>query len=570
MPTIRLTDQLVTPVDSVAISGATFKFKALRYLNQTPTCTDAPVTTDVNGRYDIELGYGYYRLTYKQSNQKPECTLGYVYVDDTTTATTIEQLIADTSPIPDENIAEFKRLLAEAESARDLSQQYSSDSQGYSQQSQQYSQDSANSAAESLQYRNQASEIAGLDDVAGAMGLLSKVYGVHDLDIPFNDGVDVLHGYGPVSFSRLSEATDINKSGIPQTFAVDEPVITSKGCAFFGNVTNYVPNWNEVPWSEATTTPTPQNRLIERDVALTPGGLMEADRITASQDSDQQRVYVIAGNTLGNGDSWSVTVKADISEKVQIRTTTSSGVIVNLLDGTLITDYTNGDYEIEPLIEGWFRITIFGEIATVGWVQLLNNGNNSTFDGSAEPASVFVCNAQRSDGAFVPPPVPTTGTAVTREGEIATAPQIGNLPRPGDPFYIVVDVDVTGDSDWRPVLHNIYGDSGYVGIDNNNKYIIVPTEDDGSQAPPLHSPTRTKNKARVIFAYDSNLRIYEDGVLLATKVNENPATKFFDTNPLNLGRHPSLGSMNGYLKRPRIEHGVMTDDLAKAYGKWGD
>ena len=432
---------------------------------------------------------------------------------------------------------------------------------------------SASSATEAKQYRDQASQIAGLDDVAGVMGLLSKVYGVHDLDIPFNDGIGVTHGYGPVSFSRLSEATDINKSGQIQTFAADEPAITSKGCAFFGKVTNHVTNWNEVAWSEATTTPTPKNRLIERDVALTPGGKMEADRITASQDLDQQRIYIAAGNSLGNGDSWSVTVKAEISDRVVIKTSSgqgSYGLMVNLLDGSIISDNVLGKYEVEPLVDGWFRITIFGDLGSglvVGWVQLLDSNNNPTFNGSTEPASVLVCNAQRSDGAFVPPPVPTSGSAVTREGEIATAPQIGNLPRPGDPFYIVVDVDKTASDTTCVIIANIYTNPSYVGVNGANKILFYKGSGAGNSA----SFARSKVKARYVFAFSSNgVACYEDGVKLGGNALDMVTGKSLGST-LNIGHYSSgSSSLNGYMKRLRIKHGVMTDDLAKAYGKWGD
>lgn len=436
---------------------------------------------------------------------------------------------------------------------------------------------SANSAAEAKQYRDQASEIAGLDDVAGAMGLLSKVYGVHDLDIPFNDGIGVTHGFGPVSFSRLSEATDINKSGQIQTFAADEPAITSKGCAFFGKVTNHVTNWNEVAWSEATTTPTPQNRLIERDVALTPDGKMEADRVTASQDLDQQRVFFVAGTPLGNGDSWSVTVKADISDRVQIRTTSSDGLIVSLADGSVINDSVDGNYEIETLIDNWFRITIFGDIIptspAVGWVQLLDSNNNHTFDGSTEPASVLVCNVQRSDGAFVPPPVPTSGTAVTREGGITTAPQIGNLPRPGDPFYIVVDVDAVGEA-FQTILGKIYGTACSLSLTSTSQLRLTLPDGQGSTRL-VNSSLVNLRKKRVIAAYQNeNVTFYVDGVPSGSGVMPSKFDTFDYSGDMYIGRLNPSGQyaypMNGYMKNLKIKHGVMTDDLAKAYGKWGD
>ena len=228
--------------------------------------------------------------------------------------------------------------------------------------------------------------------------VLSPVTIVHDLDIPFNDGISLLHGYGPVTFSRASTASDVNKSGIPSTYAVNEPVITSSGIASFGE----------------------------------------------------------------------------------------SG---------------------------------------------------------------------------------------SRKQDFITVPQIGNLPKPREAFYIMVDVDASGDSgQLRTILSNIYYNYSYVGIDSYNRYIIVPPKTGGSQGEVLTSSKRVTGKARLIFAFDDTLRIYEDGVLVASKDNNNFTDRFYNELPLNIGRlnNSMPYNLNGYTKRLRIRHGVITDSLAKIYGKWGE
>lgn len=401
---------------------------------------------------------------------------------------------------------------------------------------------------------------------------LKTVTSVHDLDIPFNDGIELTHGYGPLTFSRLSEATGTNKSGIPQTCAQDLPVITSSGIACFGEVTNYVPSWNEVAWAETTFTPTPQKRLIERNVASTPDGLMEADRITASQDSDLQRIYFSVGGVPDDINSWSVTVKADISDRIRIQTSvTSKFVEVSLVDGSVINN--NANYEVEPLVDGWFRITIYGNIRKVGWVQLLDSNNSATFDGSVTPASVLICNAQMSSGAFVPPPIPTSGAAVTRKPDIATVPQIGNLPRPDDPFYIVVDVDarVAG---FETILGKIYGSTSSLALTPTSQLRLTLPNGSGSTQL-INSSVIDPKLKRIITSFDgSNVSFYVDGELSGGGVMPNKFNEFDYSGDMYIGRLNDSGQyeypLNGHLKNLKIKHGVMTDDLAKAYGKWGD
>lgn len=411
--------------------------------------------------------------------------------------------------------------------------------------------DSANSAAEALEYRNQTSEIAGLDDVAGAMGLLSQVYGTHDLDTPFNNGIDVTHGYGPVSFSRLSEATDINKSGQIQTFATDTPAITSKGCAFFGDLTTL--NSDSDPKLNFGNSPI--------NVAQTSDPMGGGDAITFTVDDGANR-FEFTPTGLSVGDV--VTVKwferedatgAPISTKLVFQTSVGCVLKTATIALETVNDYTLFSLQVEVTDPTVIIRLYFGISIGVG-----NSGysfyNFWLIKGDIPDAPIITAN----------------GSLTERKGEVATIPQIGNLPRPGDPFYIVVDADVSGVPDnVGVVLGKLYSNRTYVGIDSSNRYICVPGDSSGDQGGSFRV-ARTKDSARVVYAIESGrIAIYEDGVLLNEFVRTSFPNKFFYSGDMFIGSLAG-GSLelNGYLKNLKIEHGVMTDDLAKAYGKWGD
>ncbi|MDG2882092.1 hypothetical protein P7M59_29830, partial [Vibrio parahaemolyticus] len=94
----------------------------------------------------------------------------------------------------------------------------------------------------------------GLDSVVSeAVAEVSPANINWDVEIDFNDGIGIKKGYGAsdsngnkvVNFSRASTSTNINKSGVLETLAADEPTIGSEGIGVYGAHTN------KLLWSES-------------------------------------------------------------------------------------------------------------------------------------------------------------------------------------------------------------------------------------------------------------------------------------------------------------------------------
>ena len=112
----------------------------------------------------------------------------------------------------------------------------------------------------SEQLADLAEDISELGVVSDAIGLDSPSNISWDVDIPFEEGLDIKRGYGTfdangnrsVDFSRASTSGNVNKSRISEVVAIDEPMITGDNSSSYTitNLLHHSDNINFVEWAK--------------------------------------------------------------------------------------------------------------------------------------------------------------------------------------------------------------------------------------------------------------------------------------------------------------------------------
>ena len=390
-------------------------------------------------------------------------------------------------------------------------------------------------AAAAAHSASEASRIAGLDTLASGVGVLSPRYDTPDFKCSFNDGIEIEHGYGTrnthgnraIDFSRASAATSINKSGQLVTLAENEPAIESSGIALFHSLTNLATH------SEDFTAWNKNGACTVTGGQLDPFGGNKAAKVVA--ESANSGVYTLGLITSGDN-SYSVWAKG----------TDGQGLRFGSNVGNTIT-----------LINEWERYTIYLE--NRGAMTIYADSNDQEFE---------IYGAQCLRGNIPNAPyIPTTDTAVTRAADVSKVTSVNNLPAAGKPWYCVIDVDfgdVVNNGAIREILRT--QDSGvyfrFFKPDSGGQLGFGFKEGGGINY------IFSDSKARLIPFYDGHsIGIYSNSVLLGSAGISNAN---YNLQDIFIGSDNGTNHLNGHIKNLIIKHGIMTADLAKAYGAYPD
>lgn len=244
-------------------------------------------------------------------------------------------------------------------------------------------------------------------------------------------------GNGDLTWTRNSGATRVNSAGLIENVLANVPRLDYSlgGCP---NIlvepqrTNLVlrsEEFGDASWGKS-------NATVTANTAISPSGLMDADKIVENTTSSIHYVFQNI-SIFGNLNyACSVYVKAaertegqlwigTSNPRVQLSFNLTTGVISNLTPigtGTIISS------SITPINNGWYRISITGNMngANGGYplaIFLTKDGINSyTGDGVS---GLYVWGAQLEQGAYPTSYIPTASASVTRVadvGSVLTAP----------------------------------------------------------------------------------------------------------------------------------------------------
>ena len=240
-----------------------------------------------------------------------------------------------------------------------------------------------------------------------------------------------------ITFSRTSVGTYLDSDGLIKTAVADEPRfdhkyengnIVSLGLLIEGGETNIVRKSEDLTigrWSEVADGVT-----VTTNQAVAPDGNTTADKVaikTSGSGGKAIQSSILSGTSSGTVITSSIFCKAAEHNYVRVQMEgggNSGGIVVDLSDGSLITEYSSPDsYKIESYPNDWYRIsatsTTASTAATALRVHLTDASGNSTWTGTIGDG-VYMWGGQHEIASRASSYIPTDDTAagITRTKEV--------------------------------------------------------------------------------------------------------------------------------------------------------
>jgi len=230
----------------------------------------------------------------------------------------------------------------------------------------------------------------------------------------------------PITFTRSTTATFLDKDGLLKTAGVDVPVIeydangNCLGLRVWGAVTNLAPrseDFTAAAWTAFRSTPS-------ANTTTSPNGQITADRLT--EDTSASNTHgIFQTSTIANLTTYTYSVFVKPNERTQVVLALNLGAgekktWFNLSNGTIGTN-ANSTALIIPYPNGWFRIAITSTSSSTTATQVIklataDNVEIYTGDGVS---SISLFGAQLNPGPLAPY-VPTTATAASSAVDMLT------------------------------------------------------------------------------------------------------------------------------------------------------
>lgn len=267
-----------------------------------------------------------------------------------------------------------------------------------------------------------------------------------DVWAPLSDDLKMISGY-PVStkllsFTRASTATYIDKSGVLQTAAINEPRFEKQGLLIEGSSTNlYLNSDNPANWATSGVTKTQQADGTTQ--AMT--GILS---VTADIN-DLNMIANAAPVALAVGGSVSISCRTKATNgRLRVRVANGTGFVtdctLDYLNGT-VTPFTGMTVNKAVLdSDGYytFSCTFTASVADSYYLQLrvLSRVGQSTIPAGTE---IRLQMPQLETGSLSTSYIPTLASAVTRSPDDCTAQRSGNDNYFG-PVTIAAEVHCNG------------------------------------------------------------------------------------------------------------------------------
>lgn len=522
----------------------------------------AEFNVDSSGFYNINVEYGNVVIESKSSLTRKWFNHGVTTINSDTTVTTLPALLNALVPASESVILQMQALLDDTELAKDEALQAKSDT-------------------ESL-FNNFDSSVADSESK-----ISSRLY--PDLYIPLNDSLSIERGYGnndkidvsnaqdgsvivnlpskSVEFSRASERSFVNKSGVIDVAPEDAPSIGGNGLGLYQGVEYEIlhsEDFSESVWNK--------NQISVNDNAIeSPKNGVFASLVT---DLDGGARYVRQINSISSSKSYTASAffkRGAQGSKCSIRLALTGGsanfgIVTYDFDLKLITPPEDTEhYGVEYLGSDWIRL----------WVGYENTGLNTTADTRFYPGdpmsssagdSVYMWGPALTGGLFLPPYEKTEGTTKVSDPDIASVPTIGNMPAAGESFSILVDCKfpLASASTGRHSAIKTQGNGFYLKKrESNNVHFRLYTESGFGDVNVLVNDTDL-HKFGVSYSKESSiLRIYLDGNLsdesfVSSKVAYNLLGDIYFSD--------SLEPLNGSVKEVKFFHRELSSNEFKAMG----
>jgi hypothetical protein len=173
------------------------------------------------------------------------------------------------------------------------------------------------------------------------------------------------------------------------------------------------------------------NSSISANVAISPSGYQDADKLVPDTSNSSHSVYRSVQPIAGG--IYSVFAKADGYDWILLTSHSSSaptsrGAFFNVSDGTIGNTAAGVNAKIEDYGNGWYRCSISeGSSPSSIWTVIATNADNVlSFEGNGTDG-VLIWGGQNEQGAYATSYIPTLGASVTRLADSASKTGISSL-----------------------------------------------------------------------------------------------------------------------------------------------
>ena len=228
----------------------------------------------------------------------------------------------------------------------------------------------------------------------------------------------------PFDFTRASNGTFVNKSGLIETAANGVPRIdfsdsTSGALLLELQRTNLIPYSEgiDIGWSKLNVT-------VANNQTVSPDGTLNAALSTVTSTNGQHASYDTLSSSVTSGQPYYIScfVKKSNTRYIRLNEGYTGDQLYYDFDNNIATlGGGASDKIVEDFGNGWFRIGFKFVPTTVNSqfaLYLNDNSNNNSYAGSGE--DVYIYGAQIEQGSYATSYIPTSGSAVTRVADACT------------------------------------------------------------------------------------------------------------------------------------------------------
>lgn len=363
------------------------------------------------------------------------------------------------------------------------------------------------------------------------------------ISLSLRSNLNPIGGVGLVTSVRADTATYIDRYGVLQTAAIDEPRFEKDG------LLNEVASTNDLTFSEQFDNAAwaKGGSSITANAANAPNGNLTADELVEDATAGaQHRMSRSVSFTISQQYTLSAFIKRGIgSRHVQLGLSAAGSfgrVYFDLDTSAVATEVEGGTGKIQQLANDWFRISITGTAnATLSGQIFLaitdaTTAGSETYNGDGV-SSIYWFGGQSENLPLATSYIPTTTGAISRAADIPlTVTHNNNVPSVFEPFTWLCNFDVLDTStltrngliriDGYTTLVLFIGGADFSFTYGSGSVVAVGTIVDG-----------VKYRAGVVFD-GTDIILYLNGTEVARKVGQTPDPSGSSTD-LRVGKHTS-------------------------------
>lgn len=373
-----------------------------------------------------------------------------------------------------------------------------------------------------------------------------------------------------ITFTRASGGGRFNSSGVYEYVGNDVPrldygpvTLAPRGLLIEEQRTNlltYSGQFDNADWTK-------QRATITANAIVAPDGTVAADKLV--EDTTADATHRVLRASVFTGTVFSVYAKA--GERTKVRLT-----IENLTDGNnygssstfdLVLGTNNGTGTMVAVGGGWYRCTVIATspVNAAPFIYLADAIGNSTYTGDGT-SGLYIWGAQLEAGAFPTSYIPTVASQVTRSADVASVNTLS-------PWYNATEgtlfVEFATPNQLVTFADAAVLDDGTannrvrLGINSAspNKLVTGSYSSGVSVAVDTGIPyTPGLQKLAASYAKDNFANAANGALYTVVSAGNVPA----GLNTLRVGKHTTLGYINGHIQRIEYYPRRLTDALLQS------